>query len=513
MKKYNKKKSGRRFLRSRWPVMLAILLQAVFLSYILISGSRISQTFLYVLTGISILISLVILSGKGENAYKLTWIFWILSLPVFGGFFYIVLQSQWSKNSFAKRAKESEERIKAFMPYPSGSVSTKEETARLTVPAMRYLAESIGYPVYKTERAEYYASGEAMHKALLSALDGAKRYIFLEYFIIEEGEMWDSVLAVLKRKAREGVLVRVLYDDVGCFTHLPRHYFKALRAFGIEAAAFHPFVSVFSIEQNNRDHRKIAVIDGISAFTGGVNLADEYINKVEKFGHWKDAAISVRGSAAWSFTLMFLQMWALSQKVEEDISVYFPKQGGEQERVLVAPYADSPMDTESVGENVYLSLIHNAKRYIYITTPYLIISDTMQNALTLAAKSGVDVRIITPKRWDKRVVHTVTRSYYADLTCAGVKVYEYTPGFIHAKTVVSDDSVASVGSINFDYRSLCLHFECGAVIADENTVLSVKEDFLETLSKSECVEVKEQKETGFLFRIWHAILRLLAPLL
>ena len=506
MKKH-KKKSGRRFLRSRWPVLLAILLQFVFLCYILISGSRISQAFLYILTGTSILCALVILSGKGENAYKLTWIFWILALPIFGGFFYMVLQAQWSKKSFARRARESEERIKAYLTYPKRSISYAESQS--LPPAVRYLAKSVGYPTYATESTTYYPSGEEMHSALLCALEGAERYIFLEFFIIEEGKMWSSILEVLKRKAKEGVRVRVLYDDVGCFTHLPKRYFKALSAFGIEAAAFHPFVSLFSIEQNNRDHRKIAVIDGEIAFTGGVNLSDEYINEVEKFGHWKDAAVSVKGSAAWAFALMFLQMWELSEKTKEDILTFLPKEAKREERSLVAPYADSPMDEESVGENVYLSLIYNAKDYVYITTPYLIISDTMQRALTLAAKSGVDVRVITPKKWDKRIVHTVTRSYYADLLSAGVRVYEYTPGFIHAKTVVSDDRIASVGSVNFDYRSLYLHFECGTLIADESTVLSVKNDFLKTLSLSEPV-TPENKKTG---RIKGALLRLLAPLL
>ena len=501
--KKKRKKSGRRFLRSRWHVILAILLEVFFLAYILISGSRISQAFLYLLMGVSTLSSLVILSGKGENAYKLAWIFWILTFSVFGGFFYILLQSQWSKKSFARRAREAEERVKAHLP------ATNEPPPH---PAMRYLRNSVGYPTTTAHTCTYFASGEEMHKALLSALSSAKRYIFLEFFIIEEGKMWSSLLDILKRKAAEGVKVRVLYDDVGCFTHLPRRYFKKLRDYGIEAAAFHPFVSLFSIEQNNRDHRKIAVIDGEVAFTGGVNIADEYINEIEKFGHWKDAAALVKGSAALSFALMFLQMWELSEKKKEDISAFLPESEEREEPLLVAPYADSPMDDESVSENVYLSLIHNARNYIYITTPYLIISDTMQNALTLAAKSGVDVRVITPKKWDKRIVHTVTRSYYGELLKAGVKVYEYTPGFIHAKTVVSDDAIASVGTANFDYRSLYLHFECGALFVDEGTVLHVKNDFLETLEKSEPIAPENKKENIFI-RVKDAILRLLAPLL
>ncbi len=502
-------------MRSRWPVFLVLLLQMLFLGYILVSGSRISQAFLYTLTGVSILSCLVILSGKGENAYKLTWIFWILVLPIFGGFFYMVLQSQWSKKSFARRAKEAEARSKAHVHLPEGHILSPEELEKAGIPALRYLSGSVGFPAYRTESVTFFPSGEEMHEALLRELACAEKYIFLEYFIIEEGEMWSSILDILERKAKEGVLVRVLYDDVGCFTHLSRHYYKKLRALGIEAAAFHPFVSLFSIEQNNRDHRKIAVIDGHTAFTGGVNIADEYINRVERFGHWKDAACLVKGGAAWPFTLMFLEMWELTKKTREDCAAYRPylPLPSTEAHGVVTPYADSPMDNENVGENVYLSLIRSAKRYVYITTPYLIISDTMQNALTLAAKSGVDVRVITPGKWDKRIVHTVTRSYYGDLVAAGVRVYEYTPGFLHAKTLVSDDTVATVGSVNFDYRSLYLHFECGAVIAEREAVLHIKADFLQTLAKCAPASPSPKREGNFLFRLWQALLRLLAPLL
>lgn len=493
-------------MRSRWPVMLILLLQILALAYIVISGSRISQAFSYVLSAISVFVVLVILSGKGENAYKLTWIVWILSFPILGGFFYMVLQSQWTKRSFSRRARATEQKAKALMPSPR-----KDDEATTDIPVLRYLSSGVGYHAYRAE-ARFLPSGEEMLAVLLEELEKAEKYIFLEYFIIEEGEMWNAILDVLSRKVKEGVLVRVLYDDVGCFTHLPKRYYKKLRAAGIEAMAFHPFISVFSIEQNNRDHRKIAVIDGVTAITGGANLADEYINKVERFGHWNDAAVLVKGSAAWSFTLMFLQMWELAVKKEEDLMRYAPEQFCEEGESIAAPYADSPMDGESVGENVYLSLIRGAKDYVYITTPYLIISDTMKNALTLAAKSGVDVRIITPAKWDKRLVHIVTRSYYQDLIAAGIKIYEYTPGFMHAKTVVTDDKVASVGSVNFDYRSLYLHFECGAVLASSPAVQSVKEKFLSTLPLCAEVPAKPRSASNPFYRISQAILRLLAPL-
>ena len=513
MSKNQNRKAVKRFFRSRYPVILALLIQIVVLAYIIISGSRISQAFSYFLSAVSVLSVLVILSGRGEGSYKLTWIFWILSFPLLGGFFYLVLQAQWSKKSFSARAKKAEESIKPLLPYPEECVLKKQALDDAHIPALRYLGDSVGYPSY-CARSRFLSSGEEMLNALLLALERAEKYIFLEYFIIEEGEMWDAILSILKRKAREGVLIRVLYDDVGCFTHLPKRYFKTLREYGIEAVAFHPFVSLFSIEQNNRDHRKIAVVDGTLAITGGINLADEYINRIERFGHWNDAAVMVEGGAAWSFTLMFLQMWELASKRKEDLSKYRPTNtAAESSFGIVTPYADSPMDNENVGENVYLSLVRSARKYVYITTPYLIISETMQNALTLAAKSGVDVKIITPAKWDKRVVHVVTRSYYQDLIAAGVRIYEYTPGFIHAKTLVSDDCVATVGSVNFDYRSLYLHFECGAVLSHSPTVLAVKENFEGILSQSEKMTASFHSDKNLFFRIWQALLRLLAPLL
>ncbi len=510
-RKSTSRRTVRRFLRSRMPVVLLLLLQIAVLAYVAISGSRLSQAFAGLLSGISILASLFILATKGENAYKLTWIFWILCVPVFGGLFYVILHAQWTKKRFAERSAACEREIKALLCLSVEGVLASSDRL-LESGTLRYLSESVGYPAYRTEESTYFPSAEEMLEALLMAIRNAKKYIFLEYFIIEEGRMWDAILDVLKEKAREGVLVRVLYDDVGCFPHLPKRYFKRLRAHGIEAYAFHPFVSMLSVEQNNRDHRKIAVIDGEIAFTGGVNLTDEYINLTSRFGHWKDAALMVKGGAAWAFTLIFLQMWELTRQIGEDHSRYRPAFSPSKAQALVLPYADSPMDDESVGENVYLSILREARQYVYITTPYLIISDTMRTALSLAAKSGVDVRIITPANWDKRVVHAVTRSYYAELIDEGVKIYEYTPGFIHAKLVISDDRIATVGSINFDYRSLYLHFECGALLYGGESIQRIKEDFLRTEALSEQISPKPTGR-GFFRRLYYAVLRLLAPLL
>lgn len=354
-----------------------------------------------------------------------------------------------------------------------------------------------------------------MYEVLLSELKKAQNYIFLEFFIVQEGVMWDSILAILKEKARQGVKVRLIYDDMGCFFLLPGDYPKQLAKYGIESALFNPFRPFLTAKQNNRDHRKIISIDGKTAFTGGINLADEYINVIEKHGHWKDSGIVINGKAAWSFTLMFLEMWEICTGCNETYASYYPGLDALCSTVsdgFVQPYADSPMDTENVGEHVYLQILNQAQDYVYINTPYLIVDDSMISALSLAAKRGVDVRIVTPHKWDKWMVHMTTRSYYYELIKAGVKIYEYTNGFIHSKTFVSDDRIGTVGTTNLDFRSLYLHFECGALLFDNAVVMEIKKDFLNTLKVCQSVTEKDCR-SNVAVRLFQDILRLFAPLM
>jgi cardiolipin synthase len=323
------------------------------------------------------------------------------------------------------------------------------------------------------------------------------------------------VLEVLKEKAAAGIDVRIIYDDVGCFLLLPKDFPKKLKDMGIKCVVFNPFRPFITAKQNNRDHRKIAVVDGKIAITGGINLSDEYINARKKYGHWKDAAIMVEGAAAWSFTLMFLQMWSVCTKTKEDYSAFYPwktEACGFLDDGLVQPYADSPLDSERVGEHVYLQFIYNAKRYLYIKTPYLVIDDSMMTALSLAAKSGIDVRIVTPHYPDKFYVHMVTRSNYRELISIGVKIYEYMDGFIHSKIFISDGEIATIGTTNLDYRSLYLSFECGVSMYGSKAVSEIYNDFINTLGK--CHEITEQDcRSGYLMRLLQNFLRLLSPLL
>lgn len=501
--------------RRRVLVILLLLLQAVFLVRLVTSGSAFSQRINLLLTMASVFAVLSIVAKKDKGAYKTLWIFLILSFPLFGGLMYLLFKSQSPTRRMKEALDKAERKAAQLYELPgTGYLAAAEQTGSC-FPQVRYLQDHAGFPIYSNTKTKYFTPGEAMLEALLPELEKAEHYIFLEFFIVQEGVMWDSILKILKQKAAQGVKVRLIYDDIGSFLLLPVGYAKTLASYGIECTVFNPFRPVLTVKQNNRDHRKIIVIDGKVAFTGGINLADEYINAIEKHGHWKDSAVMVEGKAAWSFALMFLQMWELCNGTDEDFAAYYPWVDAPcdtPEDGLVQPYADSPMDEENVGEHVYLQILNQARDYVYINTPYLIVDDSVLSALCLAAKRGVDVRIVTPHRWDKRLVHMTTRSYYRDLIKAGVKVYEYSKGFLHAKSFVCDDCIATVGTTNLDFRSLYLHFECGVWMWSSTAVMEVKQDFTDTLEV--CQQIREDDcDNHLIVRLVQDALRLFAPLM
>jgi cardiolipin synthase len=383
----------------------------------------------------------------------------------------------------------------------------------------KYIADTAGYPVYNQSNAKYFSTGEDFFAEFILKLNSAKKYIFIEFFIIEEGILWDTVLSILKRKAHEGLDIRLMYDDMGSLFTLPKNYYKTIRSYGIKCVVFNRFYPILSLRHNNRDHRKIIVIDGQIAFTGGCNLADEYINGYEKFGRWKDAMIMISGMAVHSFTVMFLQSWKyfceMCSPNDKEEWQEFKTSALPTENICgyVQPYGDSPLDGEQVGQNVYINLINSAKKYVYIMTPYFVVGDELISALCLASKNGLEVKIITPYIPDKGYVHAATRSYYELLLEAGIKVYEYLPGFIHSKVVITDDIAATIGTINFDYRSLYLHFECGVLLCGMDSVLDMKKDFLTTLNC--CTEILEEnmKNRAWILKLIQSILRVFSPLM
>ena len=381
----------------------------------------------------------------------------------------------------------------------------------------RYLERVAKCPVYDNTQTEYFGNGETFFTRMMEELQKAERYIFLEYFIIEEGIMWNGILEILKEKAAAGVDVRLIYDDLGSIFTLPAEYGEKLAEMGIQCEVFNPFLPIVSLRLNNRDHRKLCIIDGKVGFTGGMNLADEYINQKVRFGHWKDSGILVRGMAAWSMTVMFLTTWEHVTEDEEEFDRYKPEPEVFEGEGFVQPYLDTPLDHEAVGQSVYLNMVGRAKEYIYITTPYLIVDSAMNTTLCNAAKSGVDVRIITPHIPDKKSVFEVTRAHYPPLLEAGVRIFEYTPGFIHAKNMVSDDVFATVGTVNLDYRSFFLHFEDGVWLCGTPIVQEIKADFLATQELCEEMTLEmtkeERRSMGILKQLWRNILRVFAPLM
>ncbi len=483
-----------KFLTSRmvWVAIVMMLQVAWIVASILFLG-RYYWAITAALSLIGLIFVMYIAQEWYNPAYKLAWSILILSVPILGTILYLFFGRGNTIVAERRKHRQIDEELYPLMEQPEGIAEELLSVDPAVARQFSYLYRTAHYPAGRNGSSHYFSGGEEYFEELCRALRQAERFIFLEYFIIERGYMWDTILTILTEKAGAGVEVRLLYDDVGCIWLLPRDYPEFLEKRGIVCRRFNLLRPVMSAVFNNRDHRKIAVIDGHTAFCGGLNLADEYINRKERFGHWKDGGVMIRGEAVWNYTAMFLGMWNSIRHTDFDYGRYrlapdFWNGGkdaafGFQKKGYVLPYGDSPLDHECTGENVYLNILHNAKRYVYIYTPYLIIDQEMAVSLELAAKSGVDVRIMTPHIPDKKLIFMLTRSYYARLLDAGVRIYEYLPGFLHTKAFVADDSLAAVGSINLDYRSLYLHFECGALLYRTEAVLELKEDFVRTMEE------------------------------
>ncbi|MFI3213209.1 MAG: cardiolipin synthase [Eubacteriales bacterium] len=451
--------------------------------------------------------------------HKIAWIIFMVMFPLAGGLFYLLFGSHRVSRKTKKLNDEIENNIKdtvSNVKTPDFSTNNKKDSFARQV---NYLKEKANAPIFDHTSVTYLKLGEDMLEAMIEELEKAQKFIFVESFIIEEGKMWNAIEEVLIRKAKEGVDVRVLYDDMGCLLTLPSQFPKRLRNHQIDCRIFNKINQVINANFNNRDHRKICVIDGNVGFNGGINLADEYINHKPKHqlkhGHWKDTAIMLKGDGVYGLTLIFLSMWNMQTGKTEDYTSYAPTIR-EKSDGLIQPFADTPLDGESVGENIYMSILNTAKEYVYITTPYLIITREMITSLTSAAKSGIDVRLILPGIPDKTFVHFLSRSYYESLIKAGVKVYEYIPGFIHAKMFVSDDDTAIVGTINLDYRSLNLHYECGTMIYGASVIEDIKKDYIQTLSQCEEItleKIKVKNKPNVVRFILLGILRTFSPLM
>ena len=494
-------------------VGLALLAQIITLLVMVVTFSEYIDTFYWCCIALSVIAAFLILGSRMEPAYKIAWLIIILPFPVFGGIFYLLIgggtvprRTKKRMQGMVEKSKQAlKEDFKADDLLPLGGDAAGQA---------RYLENFAHCPAYTNTETEYFSLGDLSFPRMLEELKKAEKYIFLEYFILQPGVFWDSILQILEEKADQGVDVRVIYDDMGCMFTLPRDYNELLISKGIQCRVFNRFLPVMSLRLNNRDHRKFMIIDGKVGFTGGINLADEYINVKERFGHWKDSAIMLEGDAVWSMTVMFLSMWDQICGWDEDFDRFRPPAAPARPWTgYVQPYTDTPLDREAVGQAVYLNMISKAKKSIYITTPYLVIDVATNTALCNAAKAGVDVRIITPHIPDKRYVFEVTRAHYPPLLEAGVKIYEYTPGFIHAKNFMVDDRFATVGTVNLDYRSLFLHFEDGVWLCETPCIQEIRQDFEETLKVCEPISLRRFKHLNILLQLYRNILRIFAPLM
>lgn len=464
---------------------------------------------------LGVIVIIYIFNSEGNPAFKLTWMLCVLMFPAVGTLFYIFVKFQPGTHMMKERLSvlriETDPYMQQISEVEDAIWASKSANANLSY----YLSHQVGFPTYRNTEVKYFPLGEYKFRAMLEELKKAKKFIFMEYFIVEEGYMWDSILAILKEKAREGVEVRFMYDGMCAISMLPYNYPEQIQKFGIKCKMSNAVKPFLSTTQNNRDHRKICVIDGNVGFTGGINIGDEYINRKVRFGHWKDTAVMLKGEGVQSLTMMFLQMWNVDERRAEGYGKYLTPKSRVLRRELgyVIPYADSPFDNENVGEEVYFHILNHAKKYVHIMTPYLILDNEMITTLTRVAKSGIEVIIIMPHIPDKWYAFVVAKTYYKELIESGVQIYEYTPGFVHAKVFISDDDTATVGTINLDYRSLYLHFECGVFIYNNSEVDKVERDFQQTLAKSHKVTLVEVKNRTLLTKIAGQVLRLIAPLM
>jgi len=499
-------------------VLIALIALFIQIAIFYISYKFYEEYIGYIFTAFSLLsaaIVIYILNNKQNPAFKIAWIIPVLIFPFFGVTMYLFLKVQQTPKRINKKIKIIEEDMKPHLKQNENILNDLDIESRRIYNLARYMNNTGNFPVYKNTDIEYFPVGESKFNRLVEELKKAEKYIFMEYYIIAKSKMWNTILEILEQKVKDGVEVRVMYDGMCSIKMLPWNFPEKLQEKGIKCKVFSPLFPVISTYQNNRDHRKIVVIDGRVAFTGGINIGDEYINEYERFGHWKDTSIMLKGDSVKTFIILFLQMWNLDEKKLEDYTKYINTDTNEvtDDTSFVIPYGENPYDEYNIAEQVYMDIINTAKRYVHIMTPYLILDNEMITCLKYAAKRGVETVIIMPHIPDKMYAYLLARTYYEELLEAGVKIYEYTPGFVHAKVVVTDDEEAVVGTINMDYRSLYLNFECAAYIYKNKVIKDIEEDFILTLEECQEITLDDQKKYSIFKKIIGQVLRLFAPLM
>lgn len=465
---------------------------------------------------ISIILVIFILNHSMSPSAKMPWMLLILIFPVLAGVLFFMAFDNKTRKHYKEHRMFIKDHFSKYEQQNNKIINDVLQVDPYVASQSNYILKHANHPLETNTTFRYYDVGEKMFHDMITDLKNAKQFIFLEYFIINEGYMFTTIIDILKEKAMSGLDVRLVYDDIGCLGLIPYDTYKQLAKFNIKTYRFNPFRPILSIKHNTRDHRKICVVDGYIGYTGGLNIADEYINKINRFGHWKDTAIRFYGEGVSQLTLMFLETWTFYSKEEIDIDSYLPNKYTDEKFKsdgYLQIYGDSPLNSELLGQSVYINILNQAIDYVYIFTPYLIVDNEMIFTLCLAAKRGIDVRIVLPFHPDKWYVHLESRSYYPRLIEAGVKIYEYTPGFMHAKSFLADDKIGVIGTINLDYRSLYHHFENGVYLYNASILKDLKIDYLNTFTVSQIVTIDMYKESSTIKRLIGSIMKFFSPLM
>ncbi len=513
-----KKPNVRKIVGSRIVAALPAVILQLLIIFSIAKWLEPFATLIYsTLSVLSAFFVLYLISKRDEGAYRMLWLLVICISPLPGALMYLFYGNKRTGRRLENVLKLARTKMPLELNDGTETLEQLKIENRRVGQTFAYVEKLTGYPVLKNESAVYYPIGELLFEQMLTALKEAKRYVFLEYFIIQEGVMWNTMVDVMEQKVKEGVDIRVLYDDIGSIGTFSIKNRKSLLKKGIKCEKFNPFI-VLSGALNNRDHRKIMIVDGIVAFSGGINLADEYINEDHPFGHWKDIGFKITGDAIRSYMYMFIEFWnasSINKVTKELIGDDFEKPHMDkmmESDGYVLPYYDAPNRAETASNNLYIDLLSQSIKYAWFYTPYLLLGDSLMDAFVRAAKRGVDVRIIMPGIPDKKVVFRMSRSYYRELLEAGVKIYEYTPGFVHAKASLIDDNIGSTGTVNLDYRSLFLHYECNALFYKASLLKDLKKDFEKTIELSQERTLDDEKN-GLVHYLINNILRIFAPLI
>ncbi len=512
-----KKTSVTRIITGRiFSILPAIVLQAIIIFAIVEWLAPFATLFYSVLSVLSALFVLFLISKRDEGAYKMLWLLVMFVAPLPGAFMYLLYGNKRTGKALEQRIKSIADSIPLELNDDAETQELLKQDDKRVAQTFAYVKKITGFPVLRNDTAVYFPVGELLFDQMMAALKEAKRYVFIEYFIVQEGVLWESMVNVMEQKVQEGVDIRVLYDDIGSIGTFSARNRASLLKKGIKCEKFNPLI-VLSGALNNRDHRKIMVVDGTVAFSGGINLADEYINEEHPFGHWKDIGFRITGDAVRSYAYMFIEFWNASSqnKITKDLtgSDFAETRVTEMENFdgYVQPYYDSPNREEAASNNLYIDLLGQSKEYAWFYTPYLLLGDGLREAFVRAAKRGVDVRIVMPGIPDKKPVYRMSRSYYEELLEAGVRIFEYTPGFVHAKASLVDDCIGSIGTVNLDYRSLYLHYECNALFYKASLLSDLKKDFTESMHVSRERTLADENN-GLIHGIIDGVMRIFAPL-